>query len=148
MIVTTRRLSTLLAAAGIRHHRDDEEDSIRAVFVTTQYVSPRAERLAILTITVVDRGRRCRVTLERAFPAGRTAAATCLGLCRGLGDVPLARVEHDAAGRAFRLVAEMAVEDGDLTAAQLCALIDAVVSAAERGAAATVTRLSADRKAA
>ena len=148
MFVTTRRLSTLLAAAGIRHHHDGEEDSIRAVFLTTQYVSPRAERLAILTLTVVDRGRRCRVVLERAFPAGRNAAATCLELCRVLGDVPLARLEHDTAGRAFRLVAEAAVEDGELTAGQLCALVDAVVSAAERGAAAIVTRPSADRKAA
>lgn len=137
MVVTIRRLSALLTATGIRHHVDREEDSIRMLFATTHYVSPRGERLAIVRVSVADRGHRCRVSLERAFAAGRDAAATCLALCRGLDDVPLARVEHDAAGRSFRLVAELPlVDDGDLTAAHLCTLLDAVVAAAESGQAA------------
>ncbi|MFM8413256.1 MAG: hypothetical protein ACKOCX_00870 [Planctomycetota bacterium] len=148
MLVTTRHLSSLLAASGIRHHVDREEDSIRVVFVTTGYVNPRAERLAILRVEVADRGRRCRVTLDRAFAAGRSAAATCLALCRGLGEVPFARVELDAPGRAFRLVAEMPMEDGGLTAGQLCTLLDSVVAAAEAGQAVLGTRSYAARKAA
>lgn len=148
MLVTTRHVSGLLTASGIRHHVDREQDSIRVVFVTTRYVNPRAERLAILRVSVVEQGRRCRVALERAFTAGRTAAARCLALCRGLRDIPFARVELDAAGRAFHLVAEMPVEDGGLTAGQLCMLLDAVVATAELGQAAIGTRSGITRKAA
>ena len=148
MLVTTRHVSALLAAAGIRHHVDREQDAIRVVFVTTGYLSLRSERLAILRVDVADQGRRCRVTLDRAFATGRHPAATCLALCRGIGEVPLARVEVDADGRAFRLVADLTVEDGDLTAGQLCALLDSVVAAAERGQAALGARVGAARKAA
>ena len=148
MIVTTRSVSTLLAAAGIRHHVDREQDALRVVFVTTGYLNPRAERLAILRVDVADRGRRCRVTLDRAFATGRHPAATCLALCRGIGEVPFARMELDAEGRTFRLVADLPVEDGDLTAGQLCTLLDAVVAAAERGQAALDMRSGAARKAA
>lgn len=75
MLVTTRHVSALLTAAGIRHHLDREEDSLRVVFVTTDSLSPRSERLTILRLDVADQGRRCRVTLDRAFAFGRSAAA-------------------------------------------------------------------------
>lgn len=148
MLVTTRHLSSLLAASGIRHHVDREEDSIRVVFVTTGYLNRRSERLAILRVEAADGGRRCRVVLDRAFAAGRAAAATCLALCRASEAIPSVRVEPDGEGRAFRLVAEMPVEDGDLTAGQLCTLLDAVVAAAENGQSIIASRSCAGRKAA
>lgn len=140
MAVTIGELAELCAAGGLRHHLDAEEGTIRVVFVTRDYVNARGERLAILRIEAVEGGTRCRVVLERAFATGRRAAATCLAICEATGDVPLVRIEHDRASRSLRLVAELAIEDGTVTARQLFALIDGLVEAAEAGQRAIVAR--------
>jgi hypothetical protein len=131
MAVTIGDLATLCVAGGLRHHVDAEEETIRVVFVTRDYVNARGERLAILRIETAEHGRRCRVVLDRAFATGRRAAAICLAACDATRDVPLVRLEHDATSRSLRLVAEMPVEDGTVTARQLFALVDHVVEAAE-----------------
>lgn len=140
MAVTIDELATLCGVAGLRHHLDAEEGVVRVVLVTKCYVNPRAERLAIMRIEAAEAGTRCRVALERAFALERRAAATCLALCRATSDVPLVRLEHDEASRSLRLVAEMPIEDGQVTPRQLCALIDGVVAAAEAGQQALATR--------
>jgi hypothetical protein len=91
-------------------------------------------------------GYRCRVTLERAFPAGRSAAATCLTLCRLAAETPLVGVEYDAAAESLRIVAEAVVEDGSLTRLQLLSMIDRVVEAAEAWQAALSTGRNRPRK--
>ena len=131
MAVTIEELASLCAAAGLRHHVDAEEEAIRVVFVTQDYVNARAERLAILRVETAEHGRRCRVVLDRAFATGRHAAAACLAACNAMRDVPIVRLEHDATSRSLRLVAEMPVEDGIVTPRQLFALLDHVVEAAE-----------------
>jgi hypothetical protein len=133
MAVTIGELGELCAAGGLRHHLDAEEGTIRVVFVTRDYVNARGERLAILRIEVVEGGTQCRVVLERAFATGRRAAATCLAICEATGDVPLVKIEHDRASRSLRLAAAMPVEDGAVTARQVCALVDGLVEAAEAG---------------
>jgi hypothetical protein len=131
MAVTIGDLASLCVAGGLRHHVDAEEETIRVVFVTRDYVNARGERLAILRIEAVAGGTRCRVVLERAFATGRRAAAIYLAACDATRDVPLIRLEHDATSRSLRLVAEMPVEDGTVTARQLFALVDHVIEAAE-----------------
>lgn len=133
MVLTLDHLSRLLAAGRIRHHVDRDETVIRVAFVTHGYRNPRSERLAILGIAPVEGGSRCRVSLERAFDAGHDARATCLTLCRAIGETPLACVQFDAASETLRLVAEIPIEDGSLTPRQLFAMLDAVVAAAESG---------------
>jgi hypothetical protein len=121
----------LLSKERVRHHVDVEQAVIRAVFVTRHYKNLRGEKLAIAQITTPDDGRRCRVTLERAFAVGPDAAATCLALCRAAADTPLVGVEFDADCENLRMVIETAVEDGRLTRLQLLAMVDALVEAAE-----------------
>lgn len=121
----------LLSKERVRHHVDAEQSVIRAVFVTRNYKNMRGERLAIAQITTPDDGRRCRVTMERAFAVGPDAAATCLALCRAAADTPLVGVEFDADCENLRMVIETAVEDGRLTRLQLLAMVDALVEAAE-----------------
>ena len=133
MALTVGNLAASLAEGGIRHHLDAEAAAIRVVFVTRHYVNPRDERLAIVRLELTDGGNTCRVTLPRAFPAGSEVAATCLALCEAVGDVPLARVEHDATTGTLQLAAETPVEDGSLTPRQIFALLDAIVEAAEAG---------------
>jgi len=140
MAVTIEMLSHLLAAGGVRHHLDQDDQAIRVVFVTRQYLSPRSERLAILRVEAAEGGSLCRVVLERAFVGGPRAAARCLAICEALGRVPLAWVEHDSERRSLRLLAELPVEDGDLTPRQLFALLDAVIEGAEAGQAAVAAR--------
>jgi hypothetical protein len=140
MPVTIEMLSQLLASGGVRHHLDSDEGAIRVVFVTRTYLSPRSERLAILRVEAAEGGCLCRVALERAFSGGTRVAATCLAVCEAVAGVPLARVEPDSESRSLRLVAELPVEDGNVTPRQLFALLDAVVEAAEAGQAAIATR--------
>lgn len=122
--------ATLLAREGVRHHVDVTEGVVRTVFVTRHYRNPRGERLAIVRIDTPDDGRRCRVSLPRAFPANADPAGTCLALCRLAADTPAVGVELDAE-EGVRLVVETIVEDGRLTPLQLVSMIDRVVAAAE-----------------
>jgi hypothetical protein len=138
MPVTIELVSQLLSSGGIRHHVDTDEQTIRVVFVTRRYLSPRSEHLAILRVEAAEGGSLCRVVLERAFGGGSSTAATCLAICEAIADVPLVRVEHDFQSRSLRLVAELPVEDGTITPRQLFAQLDAVVEAAEAGQAAVV----------
>jgi hypothetical protein len=133
MAVTIGDLARLCLRGGLRHHLDAEEEAIRVVLVTKSYLNARRERLAIIRIEVAEAGGRCRVVLERAFAGGRNPAATCLRICRAMSDVPFVRLEPDDASRSLRLVAEMPIEDGQMTTRQLCGLIDGVVLAAEAG---------------
>jgi len=140
MAVTIGELAAVCTTGGLRHHLDAEEQVIRLMLGTKAYVNARAERLAIVRIEAAAGGERCRVVLERAFTAGRHAAARCLAVCRATSDVPLVRLEHDPTSRSFRLVAEMPVEDAVVTARQLFALLDRVVEAAEAGQRALASR--------
>ena len=128
----------ILAKERVRHHVDAEHNLIRMAFVTRHYRNLRGEKLAIAQIATPDDGRRCRVTIERAFAAGPDAAATCLALCRAASDTPLVGIEFDADCENLRLVAETVVEDGGLTRRQLFSMIDSVVEAAEAWQAAAV----------
>ena len=121
----------ILAKGRIRHHVDAEQSMIRVVFVTREYKNLRGEKLAIAQITAPDDGRRCRVTLERAFAVGADPSATCLAFCRAAADTPLVGVEFDADCENLRMVIETAVEDGRLTRLQLLAMVDSLVEAAE-----------------
>ena len=121
----------LLSQARVRHHVDMEQSTIRVVFVTRCYRNLRGEKLAIAQITTPDDGRRCRVTIERAFAPGPDAAATCLALCRAAADTPLVGVEFDADYENLRMVAETMVEDGGLTLRQLLSMVDSLLEAAE-----------------
>lgn len=131
MAFTLECCAELLSKERVRHHVDAEQAVIRMVFVTRHYKNLRGEKLAIAQITTPDDGRRCRVTLERAFAIGADAAATCLSLCRVAADTPLVGVEFDADCENLRLVIETAVEDGRLTRLQLLAMVDSLVEAAE-----------------
>jgi hypothetical protein len=130
----------MLSEARVRHHVDVEHNVIRMVFVTRHYRNLRGEKLAIAQIAAPDDGRRCRVTIERAFAPGQDAAATCLALCRAASDTPLVGVEFDAECENLRLVAEAVVEDGGLTRRQLLSMVDSVVEAAEAWKVAVVPR--------
>jgi len=131
MAVSLQHCAELLKAARVRHHLDVEQGVIRVVRVTREYRSPRDEKLAILQVATPDDGRRCRVTIERAFAVGPDAAATCLQLCRAAADTPVVGVEFDADFDNLRMVVEAVVEDGALTRRQLVSMIDSVVEAAE-----------------
>ena len=131
MAASLRRCAEHLAAARVRHHVDVEQGVIRVVRLTREYRSLRDEKLAILQITTPDDGRRCRVTIERAFDVGSAPAVTCRDLCRAAADTPLVGVEFDADFENLRMVVETAVEDGDLTRRQLLSMIDALAGAAE-----------------
>lgn len=120
-----------LAAEGVRHHVDVEEQVIRVAFLTRHYRNLRGERLAIVRIEAPDEGHRCRVSIERAFAVGEDPAAACERLCRLAAAMPLVGVEFDADREDLRLVAEMPVEDGTLSRLQLLSMVDRVVEAAE-----------------
>ena len=120
-----------LAAEGVRHHIDGEEQTIRVAFLTRHYRNLRGERLAIVRIEAPDEGHRCRVSIERAFEPGDDPAATCERFCRLAAAMPLVGVEFDADRADIRLVAEMPVEDGTLSRLQLLSMVDRVVEAAE-----------------
>jgi hypothetical protein len=121
----------ILSNERVRHHVDAEQDVIRVVFVTRHYRNLRGEKLAIAQIAMPDEGRRCRVTIERAFATGSDAAATCLALCRAAAATPLVGVEFDAESENVRMVVESVVEDGRLTRRQLLSMVDSLVEAAE-----------------
>lgn len=131
MPLTLEQCARLLSEARVRHHVDAEEAVVRLVFVTRQYQNLRGERLAIAQIALPDAGRRCRVTLERAFAVGSDLAADCLALCRAAAATPLVGVECDPECENLRLVVEAAVEDGKLTRRQLLSMVDALIEAAE-----------------
>jgi len=120
-----------LRAEGVRHHVDTDERAIRVVFVTQKYKNLRSEKLAILSITVPDDGRRCRVALERAFAVSDDPAADCMSLAQLAADTPLVGFEFDADFDNLRMVSEVAVEDGGLTSLQLLTMVDRLVEAAE-----------------
>ena len=132
------RCAEILSKERVRHHVDVEHNLIRMVFVTRHYRNLRGEKLAIAQIAAPDDGRRCRVTIERAFAPGQDAAATCLALCRAASDTPLVGIEFDADCENLRLVAETVVEDGGLTRRQLLSMVNSVVEAAEAWHAAAV----------
>lgn len=121
----------LLTKLGLRHHVDAEEDVIRLVFVTREYRNLRGEHLVVMALETPDDGRRVRACISRAFAPGPDPATTCLALCRLAPEIPLVAIEFAADQADLRLVAEMAVEDGSLGAAQLAAMIDRLVEAAE-----------------
>jgi len=138
---TPFRLSScaeILSTERVRHHVDVEHNVIRVVFVTRHYRNLRGEKLAIAQIAAPDDGRRCRITIERAFAPGPDAAATCLALCQAACDTPLVGIEFDADCENLRLVAETVVEDGGLTRRQLLSMVNSVVEAAEACQAAAV----------
>ena len=131
MSVTLAHCARLLSQARVRHHLDAADGAIRSVFVTDHYENLRGERLAIVRIDLPDGGRRCRVSLPRAFAAGARPAAVCLRLCRMAADTPLVGIEYDADADDLRIVAEMAVGGGRPSRGQLLAMLDGVVAAAE-----------------
>jgi hypothetical protein len=131
MATSLCQCATMLAAEGVRHHVDAEQGVIRVVFVTQSYLNLRGERLAVVRIDTPDAGTRCRVAIERAFSIGDDAAAVCLHYARLSADTPLIGFEFDADRDDLRLVAEMPVEDGELTPLQLLSLVDRIVEAAE-----------------
>lgn len=131
MATSLHQCAAMLARAGIRHHVDDEQAVIRLVFVTRQYRNLRGERLLIATLETPDDGRRCRVALRRAFAADGDVAATCLAMCRLAADTPLVAAEFDAECEDLRMVVETVVDESALGSANLLAMIDALVVAAE-----------------
>lgn len=131
MAVSLNRCAAHLTGAGIRHHHDAEQDVIRVVRLTCEYRNVRDENMVILQITTPDEGRRCRVTIERAFRAGENTASIYRELCRAAADTPLVGVEFDAEFDNLRMVVEAVVEDGELTRQQLVAMIDSLAAAAE-----------------
>lgn len=122
----------LLETEGVRHHVDEEDEVIRVVFVTREYKNRRGERLAIVMIEAPDDGRRVRATIRHAFPPGPDAARACFAACCLAAMTPVVGAEYDPDEEELRLVAEVPVEDGSLTAIQLTTLIDSLVAAAER----------------
>lgn len=136
MPTTLSGCAEILSTLGIRHHVDVAEEAIRLVFLTQTYRNLRDEGLAVVNLSTPDDGLRCRLTIERAFPTGRNAAATCLALCRLAAETPLVGVEYAPAERNLRLVIEAVVEDGDVTSLQLTTMIDRLIEAAETWAAA------------
>ena len=131
MALTLDCCSQLLSQERVRHHVDLEQSLIRVVFVTRHYRNLRGERLVIAQIATPDDGRRCRITIERAFDPGPNAAATCLALCKAAADTPLVGVEFDAECENLRMVVETLVEDGGLTRRQLLSMVNSLVEAAE-----------------
>jgi hypothetical protein len=131
MPISLAQCAKHLSAEAVRHHVDLPEGAIRVVFLTRCYTNPRGEKLAVVRIALPDEGYRCRVTVERAFSAGRSPASTCLTVCRLAAETPLVGVEYDAEAASLRIVAETVVEDGELTRLQLLSMIDRVVDAAE-----------------
>lgn len=131
MPISLAQCAKHLSAEAVRHHVDLPEGAIRVVFLTRCYTNPRGEKLAVVRIALPDEGYRCRVTVERAFSAGRSPASTCLTVCRLAAETPLVGVEYDAEAASLRIVAETVVEDGELTRLQLLSMIDRVVEAAE-----------------
>lgn len=123
------RCAALLKRDGIRHHVDDEDAAVLAVFVTRRYVNPRGERFAVVRIETPDDGRRCRASIARAFCPSGDPAAACLAACRLAAETPLVGVECHA--DALHLVVETVVEDGRLTKLQLFTMVDRLVEAAE-----------------
>ena len=121
----------ILSAEGMRHHLDEEQAVIRVAFVTRGYENLRGERLAIVRIETPDDGSRCRVAIERAFDVDGDPATACLRFARFAADTPLVGFEFDADREDLRIVAEMPVEDGELTPLQLVSLVDRIVEAAE-----------------
>ena len=132
MAMSLRQCAELLVAARVRHHVDVEQGVIRVLWITRDYLSLRQENLAILQITAPDEGRRCRVTIERAFAVGPDPAATCLALCRAAADTPGVGAEFDAGFDNVRMVVEAVVEDGELTQQQLASMVGSLAEAAER----------------
>lgn len=131
MPVNLHSCSQLLAEQGLRHHLDVEEEVIRVVQVTRSYRNARGERLLIVTVETPDAGERLHARIGFAFPPGEDPARVCLLTCRLAAAAPFVGVEFDADRDDLRLVAEMPVVDGTVTARQLSALIDGLVAAAE-----------------
>ena len=131
MSISLARCAELLSADCLRHHMDVAEAAIRIVFVTQRYLNPRGEKLALLRLETPDDGHRCRVSIERAFPAGSNPAATCLELCRLAAATPLVAVEYDDDFENLRMVVETVIEDGEITRLQLLSMVDRLVEAAE-----------------
>jgi len=131
MPISLADLSGLVSESKLRHHVDAEEGVIRVVLVTRGYRNPRGEHLAIVTVRPADRGRSCRAAIERAFPVADDAADACLAACSVTATIPLVGVEHDCVAGCLRLVAELPVEDGRVTSAQVGALVDRLVEGAE-----------------
>lgn len=121
----------LLKKLGLRHHVDPDDDVIRLVFVTREYRNLRGEHLVVMGLETPDDGRRVRACISRAFAPGHDPAHTCLALCRLAAEIPVVAVEFASDQADLRLVAEVPVEDGSLSAAQLAAMIDRLVEAAE-----------------
>ena len=132
MAMSLEQCAALLAASRVRHHVDAEQGVIRVLWITQDYLNLRREKLAILQITAPDEGRRCRVTIERAFAVGPDPAVTCLELCRAAADTPGVAAEFDADIDNLRMVVEAVVEDGELTRRQLATMIGSLAEAAER----------------
>jgi hypothetical protein len=131
MPISLADLSGLVSEVKLRHHVDAEEGVIRVVLVTRGYENPRGEHLAIVSVRPADEGRSCRAAIERAFPLADDAAAACLAACGVAAMIPLVAVEHDCVAGCLRLVAEMPVEDGEVTSAQVGALVDRLIEGAE-----------------
>ena len=146
MATNLSRCAAMLSRARIRHHVDAEESVIRLVFVTRHYRNLRGEKLLIAMLETPDDGRRCRVAVRRAFAADGDVAATCLAMCRLAADTPLVSVEFDADCEDLRMVVETTVEDGELSTAQLMAMIDGLVGAADCWAQAIEGEWTAPRR--
>lgn len=138
MPITQKQCGQHLTAAEIRHHYDPQEDVTRLIWVTNHYVNRRDERLAIVTLSLPDGGRRCRLSIERAFDPGDDPADLCLALCCCAADTPLVGVEYDADGENIRIVVEMALEDATLSSRQLLAMLGRLIEAAECWAVAVI----------
>jgi len=131
MASSLSRCAGYLASAGVRHHVDVEQNTIRLVFVTEHYRNLRGERLLIMNLETPDDGQRCRMSIQRAFPADRDVAATCLTMCRLAADTPLVAPEFDADFEDLRMVVETVVEDAEFTSSQLLAMVSRLTEAAE-----------------
>ena len=101
------------------------------MFVTEHYRNLRGERLLIMNLETPDDGQRCRMSIQRAFPADRDVAATCLTMCRLAADTPLVAPEFDADFEDLRMVVETVVEDAEFTSSQLLAMVSRLTEAAE-----------------
>lgn len=131
MPVNIDRCARLLAAVGLRHHLDVEEGVIRVVHATRAYRNARGENFLIVTVATPDNGERLHARIGFAFPPGEDPARLCLLACRLAAGAPLVGVEFDAEQDDLRLVTEMPVVDGTVTARQLLVLVDSLVTAAE-----------------
>lgn len=131
MPLTLEDCAEALQQAGLRHHVDGEQQLIRLVLVTSRYRNRRGEHLAIVTIGVQDDGHRLRLSLERAFEAGRDPAVACLLACRCAAATPLVAAEYDADFDNLRLVTESVVGEQGADSAMLASLVEHLVCAAE-----------------